>query len=455
MFDVVEFWAQRTISPLDGRERWTVVDDRYVEHPRAGEWLRVLLDGEGRSVGTARTYAGRIALYLTWAAGAGVDELAPTVEQLGGFARWLERTPSRKHRPGPDRRLAAEPGVVTLALARSAGTVDGILVATVEFVRFAVSRGWVASAVAETLGVRQLVRFPPARMDRGERGDLPVMRRRRVRRRRVERAPATVTRDEVARLVDACANVRDRFIVEALYSTGLRVAELCGLRLSDLHLVPSPSHLACAVAGPHLHVLRREDNENHALAKSVHPRVIPLTKELVRLQDAYRVERDAVAEAVTSDYLLVNLWRAPLGRALSPNSVEQLFVRLSAKVGIGARPHMLRHSFASEVARLTKDPALVKELLGHASMLGRTSMLGHASILGHASTASTDVYVHARWVDMRAAVDGHAAGLGAVRAAASISVVERAVIDDASAMLRKARPSVPVALGRGRQETRP
>jgi hypothetical protein len=96
----MEFWAQRTISPLDGRIGWTLVDDDYVEHGQASSWLRALLDAQGRSVGTAQTYAGRLALYLTWAAAAGVDPVAPQVDQLAGFARWLERTPSRKHRPG-------------------------------------------------------------------------------------------------------------------------------------------------------------------------------------------------------------------------------------------------------------------------------------------------------------------------------------------------------------------
>jgi integrase/recombinase XerD len=385
----MEFWAQRTVSPLDGREGWTVVDGRYVEHGRTGEYLRVLLDGEGRSVGTARTYAGRLALYLTWAAGAGVEETSPSVEQLAGFARWLERTPSRKHRPGRNRRRAPDAKVMPLAAARSPATVDGILIAATEFVRFAASRGWTDTAVAEAMSVRQHLRFLPARWDRGERTGRPVVQRRRVRRRRVQQAPATLKRDQVGVLVGACANVRDRFIVEALYATGLRVAELCGLHLVDLHLVPSAAHLGCNVDGPHLHVRRREDNENGALAKSVYPRVLPVIKDLVWLHDAYRTERDAVAAAAESDYLLVNLWRDPLGRALSINSVEQLFVRLSAKVGFRARPHMLRHSFASEVALATKDPALVKELLGHASV------------------ASTDVYLHARWADMRAAVDRH------------------------------------------------
>lgn len=390
----MEFWAQRTVSPVDGRQGWTVVDHRYVEHEQAAAWLRVLLDAQGRSVGTARVYAGRLALYLTWAAAAGSNPLAPTVEELASFARWLERTPSRKHRPGRERRRATDPKVVVLRPARSAATVEGILAAVVEFVRFSASRGWCAPAVAERLSFRTALRSVPRRWDRGERSGRPVVERRAVRRKRADRPPSTLSRDQVGLLVDACANIRDRFIVEALYATGLRVAELCGLRLADLHLVPSAAHLGCEVTGAHLHAVRREDNENGALAKSVWPRVLPVTKDLVVCHDAYRFERDAVAEAAESDYLLVNLWRPPVGRALSPDGVERLFVRLSARVGFRARPHMLRHSFASEVASVTKDPALVKELLGHASV------------------SSSDVYLHARWEDLRAAVDGRAGAKG-------------------------------------------
>lgn len=390
----MEFWAQKTASPVDGRVGWTVVDGGYVEHPRAGEFLRVLLDGEGRSVGTARTYAGRLSLYLTWATTRAVDECGPSVEELAAFARWLERTPSRKHRRGRNRRRAPDPRVVSLEATRSPGTVDGILAATVEFVRFSASRGWCDRTTAAALSSRRELRFLPPALDPPEHGGRPVVQRRVVRRRRVERPPATLTRDQVGALVNACHNPRDRFVVEALYATGLRVAELCGLRLSDLHLVPSALHLGCPVPGPHLHVVRREDNENGALAKSIFPRRVPVCRELVWSYNAHRAERDRVPEATASDFVLVNLYRAPLGRALSPGSVQELFVRLSETVGFRARPHMLRHSFASEVAMATKDPALVKELLGHASV------------------NSTDVYMHARWADMRAAVDGVAAGGG-------------------------------------------
>ena len=386
----MEFWAQRTVSPVDGRVGWTVVDGAYVEHERAATWLRALLDAQGRSVGTAQAYAGRLALYLTWAGAAGVEPAAPEVDQLASFARWLERTPSRKHRRGRERRRAVEPNVVAMGPARSPATVEGILAAVVEFVRFGAGRGWCEPGVAERLSFRTELAFAPRSWDRGERTGRPVVNRRVVRRRRAQRPPETLDRAQVGELVDACSNIRDRFVVEALYATGLRVAELCGLRLADLHLVPSAAHLGCQVAGAHLHVVRREDNENGALAKSVWPRVVPVTKDLVVCCDTYRFERDSVGPAAESDYLLVNLWRAPLGRAMTPDAIERLFVRLSNKVGFRARPHMLRHSFASEVALATKDPALVKELLGHASV------------------SSTDVYLHARWADMRAAVDGHA-----------------------------------------------
>jgi site-specific recombinase XerD len=393
----MEFWAERTVSPLDGRVGWTVVDDDYVEHTRAGVWLRALVDAQGRSVGTARTYAGRLALFLTWAIAAAVDAAAPTLDELASFARWLERTPSRKHRPGAQRRRAADPQVVALTPARSAATVEGILAAVVEFVRFGAGRGWCDPAVADRLSTRTELAFAPRSWDRGERTGRPVVNRRVVRRRRPERPPETLSREQIGALVDACSNWRDRFIVEGLYATGLRVAELCGLHLADLHLVPSAAHLGCPVSGAHLHVVRREDNENGAMAKSVWPRAVPVTKELVACHDVYRFERDAVAAPAESDYLLVNLWRAPLGRALSCDAVERLFVRLSAKVGFRARPHMLRHSFASEVAMATKDPALVKELLGHASV------------------SSTDVYLHARWDDMRAAVESHAPSGGGAK----------------------------------------
>ena len=63
---------------------------------------------------------------------------------------------------------------------------------------------------------------------------------------------------------------RDRFLLVLLWFCGLRVGEALGLCRSDLHLVPAAAALGCAVPGPHLYVVGR-DNPNRARAKSGTP----------------------------------------------------------------------------------------------------------------------------------------------------------------------------------------
>ena len=150
------------------------------------------------TIGRNGPHAGRLALYLTWAATGGVDPCSPTITQLSSLARWLEHTPSRKHRRGPGRRRAADPKLLSLGPSRPAATVDGILATVVEFVRFASSRGWCEPRVAEGLGTRVELHFPPARLDRGERDGRSVVRRRRVRRCRVDRPPMTLSGERSA-----------------------------------------------------------------------------------------------------------------------------------------------------------------------------------------------------------------------------------------------------------------
>ena len=317
--------------------------------------------------------------------------MAPSADQLASFAWWLERTPSRKHRRGRERRRSAGQRTLLLSSERSAATVEGILTAVVEFVRFAAFRGWCGRDVASRLSVRTELAFSPPGWDRGGRAGRPVVERRLVRRRRAELPAETLSAGQVSVLANECLNIRDRFIVEALYATGLRVAELCGLHLTDLHFLPSAAHLGCQVAGAHLHVVRRPNNDNGALAKSARPQVVPVTRSLVACHDAYRFERDAVAEAAESDYLFVNLWREPRGRALSPDVVERLFVRLSARVQ-GAAPH------AAPQFRLRGGPGDERPRIGEGTSgpcLGRLDQR----------------HLHARWDHMRAAVDAHARAL--------------------------------------------
>jgi len=169
---------------------------------------------------------------------------------------------------------------------------------------------------------------------------------------------------------------------------GLRRGEVCGLRRSDVHLLPDSSALGCAVRGAHLHVVRRE-NPNGAWAKSRRQRAVPADFLVVQAFDADEFERMAVPEAAVSDFVLVNLARAPVGAPIRPDAVNALIAAAGRRSGLARAisPHQLRHAFGSNVADAGGTIDEIQDLLGHMSM------------------SSSQVYLHPDPARLRAAVD--------------------------------------------------
>ena len=139
---------------------------------------------------------------------------------------------------------------------------------------------------------------------------------------------------DIAALVAACASARDRLIVLLLARAGLRRGEAAGLRRSDVHLLADSRALGCAVDRAHLHVVRREDNPNGAWAKSRRQRVVPLDFLTVLAFDTYQLERSAVAAAADSDFVLVNLFRPPVGAPMRLDAINELTGAASRRAGI-------------------------------------------------------------------------------------------------------------------------
>ena len=115
-------------------------------------------------------------------------------------------------------------------------------------------------------------------------------------------------------------------------------------------------------------------NENGARSKSREQRTIPVSVELIRLWSDYL---HGEYGDLTSDYVFVNLFAEPRGRALSYPAVYDLVVRLrrarvsrSTRTGAGtsAATRMLRHGVPIEV---------VSKLLGHSSVTTTLSVYSH------------------------------------------------------------------------------
>jgi integrase/recombinase XerC len=149
--------------------------------------------------------------------------------------------------------------------------------------------------------------------------------------------------------------LRDRAVLELLYSSGLRVAELCGLNLSDLDLEAA----SVVVTG-----------------KGRKQRKLPLGDPAARALGVYLVHaRPVLMGSELTSALFVNL----RGGRLGPRSVRALLAHHEASAGrTGAGPHALRHSFATHLLDGGADLRSVQELLGHES-LATTQIYTHVS----------------------------------------------------------------------------
>jgi len=181
--------------------------------------------------------------------------------------------------------------------------------------------------------------------------------------------PVFLTVDEVFRLVEAPEEgrdtfaARDRAILELLYATGARVAELVALGLSDLDF--DEEMLKVTGKGNRERLVPFGSPAAEALQ-----RYFPQRRELLR-------QRAQRGHALEKDALFVN----SRGSRLTTRSVERIVSQYAQRAGIITRvtPHALRHSFATHLLEMGADLRMVQELLGHAS-LSTTQKYTHLTV---------------------------------------------------------------------------
>lgn len=172
---------------------------------------------------------------------------------------------------------------------------------------------------------------------------------------RPKRLPKAITVDEVTRLLDAVAvgdgplPLRDRAILELLYSTGARISEVTGLDVDDLDLTPDRGAVRLFGKG------RKE-------------RVVPVGSFAIDAVEAYLVRaRPALSVAGPGTPALFLNAR---GARLSRQSVWAVLQKAAERAQLTPHvsPHTLRHSFATHLLHGGADVRVVQELLGHASV---------------------------------------------------------------------------------------
>lgn len=162
--------------------------------------------------------------------------------------------------------------------------------------------------------------------------------------------PKAMDADLVQRLLDFKPNglieVRDKAIAELLYSSGLRLSEVCTLDVQDLEL----KERVCKVTG-----------------KGNKMRVVPVGKKAIQAIRDWLIHRKELknSKSSCSEAMFLN----NKGMRISARSIQLRLEKLCAQRGLpGINPHMLRHSFASHVLESSGDLRAVQEMLGHADI---------------------------------------------------------------------------------------
>jgi integrase/recombinase XerC len=257
-------------------------------------------------------------------------------EDLFGLVDWLEAT--RGSVPKPDALTPQELRAYQAALQQAdyaRTTISRKLASLRSFYRFAMRQGIASTNPAKPL------RNP----------------------RRQRKLPHVLTNAEIGRLLVAppreeTAGLRDRAILETMYSAGLRVSELVGLCDGDLDL---------------------DEQIVRVRGKGRKERISPLGSYAIRAIGRYakcRVRSAKSAALGRSAPVFVNKF----GNVLTTRSIGRMLEKYIAVAQLDARtsPHTLRHSFATHLMDRGADIRSVQELLGHKS-LATTQIYTHVS----------------------------------------------------------------------------
>ncbi len=163
-----------------------------------------------------------------------------------------------------------------------------------------------------------------------------------------KKLPAALDIENIEQLLNSTDQsaiaVRDRAMIELMYSAGLRLAELINLDLGMLDLSAGMARVT---------------------GKGSKQREVPIGRAAIKAVKAWLALRQDMANADENALFVSNR-----GTRISPRTVQQRMKQLAQKQGLDQHlhPHKLRHSFASHMLESSGDLRAVQELLGHADI---------------------------------------------------------------------------------------
>lgn len=178
-----------------------------------------------------------------------------------------------------------------------------------------------------------------------------------------KRLPKYITNDDITTIfnipdISSPLGQRNRLILELLYGSGIRVSELCNIKVKDINI---------------------NNKTIRILGKGSKERIVFYGESCREILEIYLSDgRETLLNKKNNDYLIIGAYRK--NKPLTTRSVQLIINDLIEKTAINKKvtPHVLRHTFATHLLNEGCDILIVKEFLGHSS-LDTTGIYTHVS----------------------------------------------------------------------------
>lgn len=344
---------------LENGKRYILIDSEGIPVIPVVKYLKYL-DATGKSSNTQKTYCYALKQYFLYLQETGKDYREIRLEDLAEFVGWL-RNPYESTKVMSLRPVQAK---------KTERTVNLTVTAVTNFYDYLYRNEELPRDMGEKL-MRQVFTGGGKRYKsflHHVNKDKPSIRnvlKVKEPRKRVQ----TLTKEQVQQILAATTNIRDTFLIQLLFETGLRIGEALSLFLEDFKFDHGKGH--------RIRLTNRGELENGAKLKTGE-REIFVSQALMDLYDDYLYE--VIDELdVETNFVFIKLRGKNAGKPMTYGDVEALFKRLRQKTGIDVHPHLFRHTHATMYYQETKDIKQVQERLGHSQIQTTMNLYLHPS----------------------------------------------------------------------------
>ncbi|MDT2643394.1 tyrosine-type recombinase/integrase [Enterococcus dongliensis] len=324
----------------NGGKRYLVLDDQEKPIQTVLHYMKYL-DNIQKSPNTQRTYCYALRDYFVFLSLTETDFETASIKTIANFLSWLVNPT-----------LIEKVQHVIPPSLKSEKTINLKVTAVLSFYKFLYQFEYIEQDVAnrayvDVKGIKQYKGFLH-HITRSKSVSESILKLKEPKK-RVEIIPDATLKAALS----ATTNVRDFFLLQLLFETGLRIGETLSLHKEDI--------LFDLQRGHRIHLTCRNDQTRESRQKTG-LREVHISASLIDLFDDYMY---SIADFDQCDSLFVKIKGKSKGLPMNYQDVISTFKRLEQKIDYHLHPHLYRHTHATKYYEQTKDIKIVQERLGH------------------------------------------------------------------------------------------